>query len=100
MQLLVKNGANADSLNDENGNPIPELMQQFGQLNVQETLTSVLGANQRILEAARDNKWDVVEDELSKGAWVNVKDEETRKTPLMWAARYGEKDIVKRLVTE
>jgi len=90
--LLARAGANP-SLLDING--------QEMQTNAiaKAELTDILESNTRMMQAVKASKWEEVEVELSKGAWVNTKDNGKRNA-LMWAARTGRADAVNMLVAK
>jgi len=84
--LVVRHGANP-SLLDRHGQLVEELSQK--NLAVGEALYTVLGSNERLLKAAKDQDWDAVDLELSIGAWVNVRDASDKRSALMWGGRHG-----------
>mmetsp|Transcript_63469 Transcript_63469/g.147921 ORF Transcript_63469/g.147921 Transcript_63469/m.147921 type:complete len:810 (+) Transcript_63469:86-2515(+) len=83
VELIVRHGANP-SLLDEKGDVVEAL--GTAHLQVGEALHTILGANDRMLEAAKAGDWDAVEEELKTGAFINVRDE-SKRTVFMWAGR-------------
>merc|ERR1711933_188333 len=96
VTMLVRHGANPNLL-EEKGDFLETLGEQH--LAIGDSLTKVMGANDRMMHAAKEQSWSEVEDEIKIGAWVNVRDE-TRRTALMWAARYGATSAVDMLVSK
>lgn len=93
--LMVRHGANPNLLDDQ-GQEIQTLCYQH--LSVGETLYSIVGANDRLMTAAKAGDWEAVEEAISCGAWVNVRDEGQRSI-LMWAGRHGKTEKVASLIS-
>lgn len=96
VQLLVRYGARP-SLLDERGHVVEAL--QTHHLASGEAIQTILLANDRLLEAAKDNDWQRAADELNLGAFINVRDFHQR-TSLMWAAKHCNADAVHMLLSK
>lgn len=93
VELMVRYGANP-SLVDDKGEKALDDMGSVG-----EALHTILGSNDRMLNAAKAGNWTAVDEELKHGAFVNMKDN-SKYTALMWAAKNQSADAVQNLVSK
>lgn len=96
VQLVVRYGAKP-SLLDDNGHLIEQLQTQH--LAVGEAVENILTANERLLSAAKENNWQQVAEELTSGAFINVRDD-CQRTSLMWAAKHCSAEGVHMLLSK
>eukprot|EP00929_Paragymnodinium_shiwhaense_P058302 TRINITY_DN29186_c0_g1_i1.p1 TRINITY_DN29186_c0_g1~~TRINITY_DN29186_c0_g1_i1.p1 ORF type:complete len:906 (-),score=254.96 TRINITY_DN29186_c0_g1_i1:124-2841(-) len=96
MRMVVQNGGDP-TLAGPDGESIESLTS--GHSRVAKLLKATLGANDRLLAAAKANDLEEVEKELHNGAWVNARDIEKRST-LMWAAKHGDGDAIESLCSK